>query len=91
MRYLLLLLPLFLAGCYDPYYPYGGYAYAGYAPGYQPGYYNPNSTPPTYGGQMRYYGGPPPVYPSQQPYYGGPGAYSPQNCGTPDQPKPCYR
>jgi hypothetical protein len=43
---------------------------------------------------------PPPVYPSayQPPYYGSappayaaPGSYDTANCGTPDQPKPCYR
>lgn len=44
---------------------------------------------------------PQPVYPSTYqppyasppaPYYGdAPGGYNAANCGTPDQPKPCYR
>jgi len=78
MRRLLLLslLPL-VAGC-DPYYVYGPGAYP------QPAY---PATP--------YYGGAPPVYAAPPPYaapgpYAAP-AYSSANCGTPDQPKPCYR
>ena len=87
MRYLILLLPLFLlGGCYPyGYYGYGyGYPY-GYPPGYGAGYqqpYYPSSPPPTYQGQPRNYGG-------QPNYNDGPGANSPANCGTPDQFKPC--
>ena len=87
MRYLILLLPLFLlGGCYPyGYYGYGyGYPY-GYPPGsgagYQP-YYPSGPPPPTYQAQPRTYGG-------QPNYNGGPGANSPANCGTPDQFKPC--
>ena len=56
-------------------YPYSGAYAQGY--GYPPGYYPP---------------GPPP---SPSPYSGGPGpyaggqAYNQENCGTPDEPKPC--
>ena len=89
MRRLLLLLPLtLLAGCY-PYYPYYGYTGA-YAQGYPypPGYYPPGPPPGSYSSPPMYRGGP-------APYAGGPGPYargqatSPENCGTPDQPKPC--
>jgi hypothetical protein len=82
MRRILLLTLLLLSGCYYPngyypysYYPYGYYGYRAYPYAAQPPYYN------TY------------------PYYGSGGAYSygqvatpdPNNCGTPDEPKPCYR
>jgi hypothetical protein len=39
--------------------------------------------PPTY--QPGYYPGNPP------PGYGAPGGYNAANCGTPDEPKRCYR
>ena len=29
-------------------------------------------------------------YRNAQPGYGGPAASDPNNCGTPDEPKPCY-
>ncbi len=80
-RILLLLIPLLLSGCYYGYgyYPYGYYPYG-------------------YGG---YAYGP---YPAQQPYYGHelyhgggtgtsnaqPAAVDSNNCGTPDEPQPCY-
>ncbi len=85
MRYLwlsLLLLPLLLSGCDYPYGPYGGYAgypYASYPSyGYAPGYGQPYAAAqPDYGGYMQ--------------AYGNPAANDPNNCGTPDEPKPCYR
>lgn len=87
MRYLILSLLLLLPGCYyGPYgygygYGYGGYPYRLYPPAYQPNYYT--SAPQA---QQPYY--------LNQPGYGNPGnpaATDPQNCGTPDQPRPCYR
>jgi hypothetical protein len=75
MRPLLLLLPLtLLAGCY-PYDPYYGPAgaYAQASP-YPPG--------PPYGGPPMSRGGPPPAYARGQ-------AGTGENCGTPDQFKPC--
>jgi hypothetical protein len=84
MRYLVLLSLLLLSGCYYGPYGYGygyGYGYP-YRP-YPPGYYT--SAPPPYaGGQQQYYG-------EGQPGYGNPAANDPNNCGTPDQPRPCYR
>ena len=100
MRHIFLFLLLLLSGCYYPYYGYsysGGYPYPAYAPGYQPNYYSPNGPPPPYRGPPLSYGGTSP-YPGnqQQSYsgapqlrYGTPGPYDPQNCGTPDDPKPC--
>jgi len=70
MRYLILL-PLLLAGCADPYgpsYGYGGRPYPAYASGYQPGYYGDYGAPP---------------------YYAARDPYGSNNCGTPDEPKPC--
>jgi hypothetical protein len=63
---------------YAQYYPYPpGY----YAPGYYPpSYYRPPPPPAYYG---------PPAY--SRPYYSAPPAYSSANCGTRDEPKPCYR
>jgi hypothetical protein len=53
---------------------------------YGPGAYpQPAYAPPP----SPYYGSAPPPYAAPAPY-GGP-AYSSANCGTPDQPKPCYR
>jgi hypothetical protein len=84
MRYLILLSLLLLSGCYYGPYGYGygyGYGYP-YRP-YPPSYYT--SAPPPYsGGQQPYYGG-------GQPGYGDPAANNSNNCGTPDQPRPCYR
>jgi hypothetical protein len=84
MRYLLLLSLLLLSGCYYGPYGYGygyGYGYP-YRP-YPPSYYT--SAPPGYSdGQQQYYGG-------GQPGYGNPAATDPNNCGTPDQPRACYR
>jgi hypothetical protein len=87
-------LPLLaLSGCYYPYGPYhgyGGYPYPAYPYGYVPPYYAPGPPPPSYGtpqlspdAQQRYYR-------NAQPGYGGPAASDPNNCGTPDEPKPCY-
>jgi hypothetical protein len=82
---LLLFLPLTVLAAWFPnhsvhaqYYPYPpGY----YAPGYYPpSYYRPPPPPAYYG---------PPAY--SRPYYSAPPAYSSANCGTPDEPKPCYR
>lgn len=86
MHRLLRFLPVFLlVNCFPSppvhaqiyWYPPGYYRPGYYPPGYyRPGYYPPG--PP-----------PPPVYQSRPgPYAGGP-AYSPENCGTPDEPKPC--
>jgi hypothetical protein len=81
MRFLLLLLPLLLSGCYYGYgYPYYGYGY----PYYGYGYPQPYPYPPASG----YYGSPasPPAY-QQGTYAEQPG--DPNNCGTPDEPKAC--
>jgi hypothetical protein len=82
MRYILLMTLLLLSGCYYPYgyYPYGYYPYGYWGYGVYP------YTPP-----QPYYG--------TAPYYGSSATQSwgqsippdPNNCGTPDQPKPCYR
>jgi hypothetical protein len=92
MRYLWLL-PLFLlSGCYYPpyYYGYGGYPNPNYPYSYGSGYYSSGAQYPSYGNQ--------PAYPyAQQGYYGGPqsgyanpASNDPNNCGTPDEPYPCY-
>ena len=75
-----------LTGCDTTVYPgYGyGYGYGGY-PSYQtysPGYYSPAPAP--YVGQQSYSQG-------AQTGFGQPAATDPHNCGTPDEPKPCYR
>jgi hypothetical protein len=84
MRYLMLLSLLLLSGCYYGPYGYGyGYGYGYPYRAYPPSYYT--SGPPPYpGGQHQYYGG-------GQPGYGNPAANDPHNCGTPDEPRPCYR
>ena len=84
MRYLILLSLLLLSGCYYGPYGYGyGYGYGYPYRTYPPSYYT--SAPPPYpGGQQQYYGG-------GQPGYGYPAASDPQNCGTPDEPRPFYR
>ncbi|HEY7578238.1 MAG TPA: hypothetical protein VH855_11640 [Acetobacteraceae bacterium] len=65
------------AGHAQPYYPYPpGY----YAPGYYPPQYYRPPPPPYYA---------PPAYTT--PYYAAPPAYNSANCGTPYEPKPCYR
>ncbi len=105
MRYLVLAALLLLSGCYYPPYGgyyYGGYPYAApypYAPyGYSsaPAYHGSYAPPP--GGPGSPYGGSyaPPPQGSASPYggapqlqYGIPGPYDPQNCGTPDEPRPC--
>jgi hypothetical protein len=87
MRRLLLSIPLLLlpswclhnAAHAQPYYPYPGYYPPAY---YPPSYYRPPPPPPPYYA--------PPPYRGGAPYYYGP-ANNPNNCGTPDQPKPCYR
>jgi hypothetical protein len=67
------------------YYPYGYYP-----PQY---YYRPPPPPPP----AYMYQTPPPAYAQPyynapaQPYYNAPPAYNSANCGTPDEPKPCYR
>jgi hypothetical protein len=85
MRYFVLLAVLsLLGGCYPYGYGYYGYGYPygtyGYAPGYQP--YYQGGRPPPFQGQTAGYAAPQNNYP-------GPTAYSGENCGTPDQPKPC--
>jgi hypothetical protein len=85
MRYLILLSLLLLSGCY--YGPYGSYGYGygyGYPYGPYPRSYYTTAPPPYAGGQQQYYGG-------GQPSYGNPAANDPNNCGTPDEPRPCYR
>ena len=57
-------------------YPYGSIHAQGYPPGYGP----PGAPPPPPPGA--YSPPPPPAYPA------GP-AYAGENCGTPDEPKPC--
>jgi hypothetical protein len=83
MRRLMLLLPVALAAQPHP------AAFAQYYP-YPPAYYGPGYYPPAY-----YYRPPPPPPPAYMyqggPYYNAPPAYNSANCGTPDQPKPCYR
>ena len=84
MRRLLLLLPIALVA--QPLTP----AFAQYYP-YPPAYYGPGYYPPP----GYYYRPPPPPPPAYMyqggPYYNAPPAYNSANCGTPDQPKPCYR
>ena len=82
MRYLLLLLPLVVAGCVATYPAGYGYEYSGQYPnyasgyGYNYGYYNENPPPaPGYAYNWGDY--------SQSP------AYDPNNCGTPDEPYAC--
>jgi hypothetical protein len=101
-RCALLMTPLLLSGCYYPYgygyyYPYGYYYTDGYYPpyGYYGYRYGAYSYPPPHYGNEPYYGG----STAPQPYYGGsaanssgqPSALDPNNCGTPDEPKPCYQ
>ena len=90
------LLPLLLlAGCYYPYGPYPYYPYYGYSAYPPPAY--PYGYAPSYGAPPPAYGNPPGSPGAQQPYYGSaqpsynPAANDPNNCGTPDEPKPCYR
>ena len=59
-------------------YPYGYPSYQTYSPGY----YSPAPAP--YVGQQSYSQG-------AQTGFGQPAATDPHNCGTPDEPKPCYR
>ena len=93
MRWLGLAILLLLSGCYPYGYPYYGYPYSGYGYGYgyggypsyqtySPGYYSPAPAP--YVGQQSYSQG-------AQTGFGQPAATDPHNCGTPDEPKPCYR
>ena len=94
MRRLLLLVSLsFLANCYAHYSAHAqGY---GYPPGppppppgyYPPGYYPPSPPPPGYYTPSPQ--PPPPPYAGRPGPYGGDPAYSTENCGTPDEPKPC--
>ena len=78
---LLLMTSLLLSGCYYGYgyYPYGyyGYGYGGYPYG-------------LYVAQRPYYGHEPYTGGSTDHSYGQPAALDPNNCGTPDEPKPCY-
>ena len=85
MRRLLLILPFASLG--NP----GHSAHAQYYPYAPPGYYAPGYYPPP-----SYYRPPPPQYyfsaalPGAELLWRAP-SYSSANCGTPDQPKPCYR
>jgi hypothetical protein len=94
MRCLWLLPLLLLSGCYYPYgpaYGYGGYPYPSYPSyGYAPSYYGSSPPPPSYSNQPSYPGAQQPYYGYAQPGYGGPAANDPNNCGTPDEPRPCY-
>jgi hypothetical protein len=81
---LLLITLLLLSGCYYGYgyypygyYPYGYYGYGGYPYG-------------RYVAQQPYYGHEPYAGGSADHAYGQPAALDPNNCGTPDEPKPCY-
>jgi hypothetical protein len=80
MRRVSLLMLLFLSGCYYPYgyYPYGYYPYGYY--GY--GVYSYPAPQPYYG--VPYYGN------GEVHASGQPAAVDPNNCGTPEEPKPCY-
>jgi hypothetical protein len=94
MRYLWVLPLLLLSGCYypyAPYYGYGAYPYPSY-PYYEyaPGYYGSSPPPASHSNQQSYPGAQQPYYSSAQPGYSGPYANDPNNCGTPDEPKPCY-
>ena len=60
-----------------------GYGYGYPYRGYPPSYYS-SAPAPYYSGQQSYYQG-------SQPNYGNPAANDPRNCGTPDEPRPCYR
>ncbi len=73
MRCIALFLLLPLLASLYPYYP-------AYAQGYAnpPGYYPPGRPPP-----------PPPYGSRPRPYSGRGQAYNTENCGTPDEPKPC--
>jgi hypothetical protein len=88
MRRLLSLVSLsLLVNCYSHLSAHAqGY---GYPPGPPPpGYYTPSPPPPPPG----YYTPgppPPPPYAGRSGPYGGNPAYSTENCGTPDEPKPC--
>lgn len=74
MRHLLLSLSLVLiASCFVS----NGAHAQGYGP--PPGYYAPGQPLPP----------PPPPYAGRPGPYGGGPAYSAENCGTPDEPKPC--
>jgi hypothetical protein len=85
---------LLLSGCY--YYPYGSYPYGYYPSGYSYGPY-----PYGYGGygsggyayapNAPYAGAAPEYGGGEAPSYGQPTPLNPNNCGTPDAPRPCYR
>ncbi len=57
---------------------------------YPPGYYGSGAPAPSYSGQQPYPGAQQPYYANGQPAYGGPTANDPNNCGTPDEPRPCH-
>jgi hypothetical protein len=78
---LLLMTSLLLSGCY---YGYGYYPYSYYWYGYGGYPYGP------YVAQQPYYGHEPYGDGSADQSYGQPAALDPNNCGTPDEPKPCY-
>ncbi len=87
-------------------YPYPGYPSHGYAPGAYgsgpppPSYSNqqpyPGAQQPyqAYPGTQQPYqaypGAEQPYYGNTQPGYAGPAASDPNNCGTPDEPRPCH-
>jgi hypothetical protein len=90
MRYLLLVLPLsLLAGCYYPYgyggyYPYGYGGYYGYSTPYAPGY--SQSYAPAYQPAYQSNYAPQTYAPANQ---AARSSYSGENCGTPDNFRPC--
>jgi len=90
MRYLLLVLPLsLLAGCYYPYgyggyYPYGYGGYYGYSTPYAPGY--SQSYAPAYQPAYASNYAPQAYAPA---YQAAPSSYGGENCGTPDNFRPC--
>jgi hypothetical protein len=83
---LLLTTPLLLSGCYYGYgyYPYGYYPYGPYAYGYGGYPLGPYAAP------QPYFGLGPHTRDSTNHSYGQPAALDPNNCGTPEEPKPCY-
>ncbi len=83
------------ASCFASFYPSDASRAQPYYP-YPPGYYGPGYYPPPqyYRPPPAYYRPPPYSYappPYTGPYYAAPPAYNSANCGTPDEPKPCYR
>ena len=91
MRCLLSLVSLsLLVNCYSYHSAHAqGYGYPPGPPPPPPGYYPPSPPPPPPPGYYQPGPPPPPPYAGGSGPYGGNPAYSTENCGTPDEPKPC--